>query len=106
MKLRKCNQLDLIELIEIGRSTYYETFHTMNSKETMSKYLDEAFHPNKIIEELNNPNSSFYFLYNKEILLGYIKINFSPSQTDINDINSLELERIYVKKRIYWKRIR
>jgi len=98
MKLRKCNQLDLIELIEIGRSTYYETFHTMNSNETMSKYLDEAFHPTKINEELHNPDSSFYFLYSKEILSGYIKINFSPSQTDINDRNSLELERIYVKK--------
>lgn len=31
-------------------------------------------------------------------MAGYLRLNESPAQTDINDIQSLEIERIYVAK--------
>ena len=96
MNLIKCTLSDIEELITIGRTTYYDTFHSMNSPETMERYLDEAFDRQKITGELTNPKSSFYFLYDEDVLIGYKKINFYPAQSDINDPKSLELERIYV----------
>ncbi len=99
MNLYKCGPEDLNQVISIGRETYYDTFQAMNSAETMQKYLDESFSRTKMEKELNNPDSSFYFLYDQGSLVGYIKINAAPSQTDINDKDSLELERIYVKNR-------
>ena len=98
MNLRLCNISDLNRIINIGRRTYYDTFHQLNTRDTMSQYLDEAFSVEKISKELNNPKSSFYFLYDKELLVGYMKVNFYPAQSDINDPESLELERIYVSK--------
>ena len=98
MKFRKCNQVDITEIIKLGRSTYYDTFHALNRKDTMDKYLDESFNPKKIENELNNPDSVFYFLYDNDLIVAYMKVNFPNAQTDINDLNSLELERIYVKK--------
>ena len=96
MNLIKCSLSDIEQLIQIGKKTYYDTFHLYNSKDTMTKYLNEAFDYQKITDELKNPHSSFYFLYDENILTGYMKTNFPPGQSDINDPESLELERIYV----------
>ena len=64
----------------------------------MTAYLDTAYNKEKLYEELCNPDSSFFFIYVDESLAGYLKTNEYPSQTDINDIDSLELERIYILK--------
>ncbi len=96
MELKKCGVADLEDLVSIGRKTYYDTFHSMNTEETMTAYLDEAFDVGRITEELNNPKSEFYFLYDDGVRAGYFKVNFYPAQSDINDPDSLELERIYV----------
>lgn len=62
----------------------------------MQDYLDEAFEINKLRNELCNNDSLFFFLYCNDELAGYLKLNDAPSQTDINDLASLEIERIYV----------
>ena len=40
--------------------------------------------------------SEFYFIYSDNALAGYLKINYAPAQSDINDPDSVEIERIYV----------
>ena len=99
MVLKKAEISDLKLIIELGRETYYDAFHTMNSAETMSRYLDEAFNESKIGEELNNPGSEFHILYLEDQPAAYIKVNLAPAQSDINDPDSLELERIYVRQK-------
>lgn len=46
---------------------------------------------------METEGSAFYFIYYGNNPAGYLKINYSPAQTDINDPDSLEVERIYVK---------
>jgi ribosomal protein S18 acetylase RimI-like enzyme len=70
----------------------------MNTPLNMKAYLDQSFNIDKLRGELSNSDSSFYFLYADRELTGYLKLNESPSQTDINDIRSLEIERIYVAR--------
>lgn len=101
--LKKCDLDDLDELAAIGRTTYFETFHSMNNPETMSRYLDEAFSPGKLEEELQNEASEFYFLSVDSETAAYLKVNFGPAQSDIKDPDSIEIERVYVKKK-YWGR--
>ena len=45
-----------------------------------------------------NPNSAFFFLYGDDCLAGYLKINEKDAQTDLPNENSLEIERIYVRR--------
>lgn len=94
--IRKCTLEDLHTLKELSRGTYDEAFRHMNTAENMKAYLDLAFDINKLREELLIDDSSFYFLYVNNKLAGYIKLNDYKAQTDINDPQSLELERIYV----------
>ena len=94
--LKKCTVDDLDILRELSIRTYYETFSHLNTPENMAAYLGEAFHAEKLKKELADINSAFYFLYCDENLAGYLKLNEAPSQTDINDNRSIEIERIYV----------
>ena len=96
--IRKCTPEDLDELRKISEITYRDTFAGLNTEENMKAYLDKAFNGDKLRSELADRASAFYFIYEKEEAAGYIKLNESPSQTDIHDPLSLELERIYVLK--------
>lgn len=96
ISLKLCGIEDLDTLRELSIRTYYETFAALNTPENMQEYLLRTFNKEKLLEELTDKNSKFFLLYCGEKLAGYIKVNEAPSQTDINDPNSLELERIYV----------
>lgn len=98
--------LDDLELLQkIGRKTFEETFSDSNSEENMRNYLEEGFSKEKLTVELNNKNSEFYFaLLNKEVI-GYLKVNFGESQTELKDRKALEIERIYVSKEFHGKNI-
>ena len=98
MNIRKCSIEDTDLIISTGKETYFDTFQKMNSRETMAKYLEEAFEKTKIINEIENPDSHFYIVSIKNETAAYLKINYAPAQTDINDPDSLEIERIYVRK--------
>ncbi|MDF1549322.1 MAG: GNAT family N-acetyltransferase [Bacteroidales bacterium] len=94
----KITSADLPELVKISRKTYFETFHLVNSAENMDLYLNSAFNEKQLAAELKEINSEFYFAFYKSDIAGYLKINFDSAQTDVNDPDALELERIYVLK--------
>ena len=94
--LKTCTADDIDALRELSIKTYYETFAAMCAPEDMEEYLARAYDKAKLCKELDDENSLFLFLYYDGKLAGYLKLNEAPSQTDINDAESLEIERIYV----------
>jgi ribosomal protein S18 acetylase RimI-like enzyme len=93
---RKCTTDDLPMLCALSRNTYDETFRHLNTPENMAAYLDAAFHPGKLKNELLNPESAFYFLYRSGAPAGYLKLNTGAAQTDLHAPEALEIERIFV----------
>ncbi len=55
--------------------------------------------------ELTNPDSEFYFAMNEDDIAGYLKLNFNNAQTEFQDKNALEIERIYVSGEHHGKHI-
>ena len=94
--LRKCTKKDVDVLCRFAAETYSDTFSPLNSAENMELYLNTAFSQNKLLSELQNSSSEFYFSYSDGTLSGYLKINDTSAQTDLHDELSLEIERIYV----------
>ena len=86
----------LPELRNLSINTFYETFAPMNTAEDMENYLATSFDEAKFRRELSDSNTDFFFVYSGEELAGYIKLNEAPSQSDVNDKTSLEIERIYI----------
>lgn len=98
LKFELCSLNDLSLLQEISKQAYEDTFESFCSSRVMSEYLETAFSDDKLTEELENLNSNFYIVYFNDTVIGYIKLNSAPAQSDINDPNSIELQRIYVLK--------
>ena len=103
--IQKVTLNDIEQLQMIGRQTFSETFSSTNTKENMEKYLEEGFSVEKLKDELNNENSEFYFALSETNVIGYLKINYGSSQTELKDEKSFEIERIYVLKEFHGKKI-
>lgn len=95
---KKCGVGDVKALRALSVKTYGETFAPFNSQENLRAYLEGAFREEKLLAELQNEDSAFYFAYCGVVPAGYIKVNESPAQTDIGDATSLEIERLYVSR--------
>ena len=93
------------QLQDIGRQTFLETFSAGNTEENMKKYLEEDFSFEKLTLELNDPNSEFYFATLGNKVIGYLKLNFGHSQTELQDDKAVEIERIYVAKEFHGKKV-
>ncbi|MCL8537944.1 GNAT family N-acetyltransferase [Chryseobacterium gallinarum] len=103
--INKASPEDWEIIQELGILTFTETFSEDNSEEAMEKYLEESFNTEKIKSELNNSDSIFYIAWEEDDPVGYLKVNSGNAQTELQDNNSLEIERIYVKKSHHGKKV-
>lgn len=101
MKLIKCTAEHLPELQAVSRETFTETFKEQNSPEHLNAYLEGAYNQEQLALELANPESQFYFVCSDDEVAGYLKINVGDAQSEEMGDNSLEVERIYVKKKFH-----
>jgi len=98
INIKRCNIVDSRILQEISYETFNETFKNQNSTENMNAYLEKAFNINQVEKELSNNSSQFFFISLNNAVSGYLKINTNDAQTEEMGDESLEIERIYIKK--------
>lgn len=96
---------DVEQLQKIARQTFFEAFSAGNTEENMTKYLQENLSIKNLSIELEDKNSEQYFAMLEGNVIGYLKLNFGQSQTELKENNSLEIERIYVLKEFHGKNI-
>jgi diamine N-acetyltransferase len=87
---------DLETVRQIGIDTFYESFASVNTEENMAHYLKTGFSVEKVASELSNADSEFHLAYDGDQLIGYLKVNHGPAQSELKDDTALEIERIYV----------
>lgn len=105
IKINKVTLADILLLQAIGRQTFIETFEEHNTASDMQKYLENSFSIDKLTEELSDQNSEFYFAQFDNKVIGYLKVNYGQSQTELKDKKSIEIERIYVIKDFHGKKV-
>jgi ribosomal protein S18 acetylase RimI-like enzyme len=87
---------DVAQLQEISKVTFKDTFDPYTAPADMQKFLDEDYATDKLLAEINNPDSRFFFLIKDDEVAGYLKINVGAAQTEHLKENALEVERIYL----------
>lgn len=101
INIRKCKIEDLDILRKISVETFKDTFQEQNSPENMKSYLDRAFDLKQLEKELLNECSEFYFINLNEDITGYLKLNINEAQSEKMGNDSLEVERIYVRRKFH-----
>jgi hypothetical protein len=107
--LKKVSITGVAQLQKIGITTFSETFWEFNTPENLNKYLAESFSIEKLESEINNTHSEFYLALDDTKddtnAIGYLKVNFGESQTELKDSKSFEIERIYVLREYQGKNV-
>jgi ribosomal protein S18 acetylase RimI-like enzyme len=103
IEIHRATIANIDELQKISRDTFFETFAHSTSEENMRHYLENNFSKEQLSKEIEREHSVFYFAKLENAVIGYLKINYSGAQTELNDQKSLEVERIYIGKEFYGK---
>lgn len=96
VSLRELTVADVAVLRNISIATFTETFADSNSTADMALYIAQRFSENQLTQELANPESFFYTAEVQGQTVGYLKLNTGGAQTEPQQENALEIERIYV----------
>lgn len=96
MIIKKVVPADLDTFLLLAKTTIFAAFGHLNDPHDFKLYIDKAFSSEKILSELTNAQSEFFWGFADEKPAGYIKLNYGNAQTDIKDKDSLEVERLYV----------
>lgn len=105
LMIHKASLEDMATIQETGRQTFFETFAQGNTGEDMDKYLEEHFSEAKITAELNHPESLFFIAREGTEAVGYLKLNTGQAQTELQEQEGMEIERIYVKSAYHGKKV-
>jgi len=94
----RVSEEDVEALVKLGRQTFREAYIAQTSEDAMNEYLDKSFTPTKILEEIRHLQTVFYFVQKENQQVGYLKMRWdrTPSQLPFN--LSVEIERFYLLK--------
>lgn len=87
---------DVDILLALSRKTFYDAFEHLNNPIDFEAYTSIAFNREKLLSEIGNHDSAFYFAMLNNEPAGYIKLNYCDAQTEFRDADAVEVERIYV----------
>jgi len=96
--IRRAIPEDAAVLRDICRTTFYDTYHTQNTKEDMDLYLQHHFTMQEIQQGLQDSLTTFLLAYDGEQLVGYSKLFESNPTVQLRESNMLEIARIYAVK--------
>lgn len=105
ISLRLANISDLKTLQDTSKLTFQEAFADSNTAEDMQQYLTKNFSLDQLTDELSESDCRFFIAWDGERAVGYLKVNSGMSQTDLKEVDSLEIERIYVLNAYYGKKV-
>jgi ribosomal protein S18 acetylase RimI-like enzyme len=103
-KVRKADPDDLNQLVQLSRQTFIEAFEAQNKPENIKAYVDMAFNDPQLLDELLDPDSTFFLVFagsEVEGPIGYAKMRSSKKQAALERYLAVEIQRIYVLER--WK---
>lgn len=103
--IRRVSLIDIEELQKIGKMTFAETFTAQNSEENIKEDLKNGFSLEKLKKELSDKSAEFYCAKIDKKTIGYLKLNFGQSQTEMKSEDALEIERIYVLKEYHGRKV-
>jgi len=91
----------ILELVSISIETFTASFYHLNDPTYFNQYLAKAFSHDTLLAELASNSSVFYFLITDDQVIGYYKLNIGLDPNYGVNPSHAELQRIYLRSRLY-----
>jgi GNAT superfamily N-acetyltransferase len=92
-------------LATIGKRAFSEAFARFNDPEDMKTYLETAFNPETIRQQLSDPEVVYFFATYDGVDAGYAKLKRNSTPKELPDSRCIQLERIYVLQSYLGKKV-
>jgi len=96
---------DLEVLRSFAERTFRIAFEHRNDPIRFEKYCQESFSTERFRAEIKHPFSTFWFGWEEETLVAYLKLNFDQHPHDLNSTRTVQVERLYVDPAFQGRRI-
>ncbi|MCY7410538.1 MAG: GNAT family N-acetyltransferase [Chitinophagales bacterium] len=88
-------------LSKLATETFHEAYREMTDVAEMEIFLQTKYNIENCTAELQNPDMEFYIVYDLEKDAGYFMLDKSRKPEQLQNLNCIELSRIYARKE-YW----
>ncbi|MEM9544473.1 MAG: GNAT family N-acetyltransferase [Bacteroidota bacterium] len=85
------------DLRDIALRTFIHSYKHLNTPENFKWYVDQAFTNEKLLAEIRNKESFYFFVVYETKFIGYLKLNIGQSQSEQFPKEYMEIERIYLE---------
>jgi ribosomal protein S18 acetylase RimI-like enzyme len=92
-------------LAALGRKAFFEAFGAHNDPADMQAYLDLAFNPDSIQQQLLNPEISYIVACIQNEPVGYAKLKRNSVVPELIGTRAIQLERIYTLQDFIGKKV-
>lgn len=86
-----------------SRKTFYDTFAPYNTPVNMEKFMHEQFTHISLVKEVKFPSNQFLLAYADNKLAGYVKLRDGEKPKELQEVQALEIARIYVSNEMIGK---
>jgi len=102
MQIIQADQRHFKSIQQLARETYQQNFSEIWTEQGMQNYLDQDFADQNLQASLCCSETSWLILTDQQKNLGYAKINWNQSNTELNQTGA-ELQKIYFLKQAIGK---
>jgi GNAT superfamily N-acetyltransferase len=101
--VRSATNADLDALVELGGTTFRETYHLTEDPADMDEYVTREFTAEVFSAILRDSNSTVLVASEDERLVGYAHLIDSPPPPCVTGPSPLELKRLYLRQDVIGK---
>ncbi len=94
--IRPAEESDAEVLADLGGRTFSDAYSCTLSAEDLDDYLCRAFRPERMLEDIADPDVLLFLGLISDVACAYIKLQPTPVRPCIRGANPIELLRLYV----------
>ena len=96
---------DAAIIADLSRQTFYDTFAAYNTAEDMDKFMNEQFTEQKLMDEVGAAGNIFLLAWSNGEVAGYARLNETPGDYLPDNVQGIEIARIYAVQKSIGKGI-
>ena len=96
LSIRPGEERDADLLADLGARTFSDAYSCTLSAEDLDEYLRKAFSPERMLEDITDPDVLLFLGSVSDTVCAYIKLQPTPVRQCVRGANPIELLRLYV----------